>query len=137
MGIAENKALVLDFMAHLGSDAPKWDLLDDNAVWWIQGRGEMGKAEFQQVAGGIKHIAVASQMFINHVTAEDDRVAIESRSEIEMKDGRTFRNTYHFLFIVRDGRIVGAREHFDTGYARDFFGAAQDAILEAAKGQAA
>ena len=123
MGIAENKRIVLAFMERLPGDQPDWDALDEDVRWWIQGIGTLTKAEFQKTAAGVNALAgEPARMFINHVTAEDDRVAVEARSEIKMRDGRVFENTYHFLYILRGGKIIEAREHFDTGYARDFFG---------------
>ncbi|MFC3172640.1 nuclear transport factor 2 family protein [Novosphingobium bradum] len=134
-GIAENKRTVLDFMQSLSSMAPDWDLLADDASWWIQGRETLDKPAFQAIAAAMHDKRTGGQMFIDHVTAEEDRVAVESHSRIEMKDGRLFENTYHFLFTLRDGKIVAAREHYDTAYARDFFGAAaQDQMIAGARG---
>lgn len=131
MGIAENKQTVLTFIQGMSKDPAVWDSMADHAQWWIQGKGTVSKAEIRAIAaGGLGGMMTSSQMFIDHVTAEDNRVAVEAHSEIAMIDGRLFENTYHFLFHLEDGKIVSAREHFDTGYARDFFGAeAQDAVI--------
>ena len=37
--------------------------------------------------------------------AEGDRVAVEAESHGELKNGKTYNNTYHFLFVFRDGKI--------------------------------
>ena len=136
MGIAENKQTVLTFIQGMSKDPAVWDSMAENAEWWIQGKGTISKAEIRAIAqGGIGGMVTSAQMFIDHVTAEDNRVAVEAHSEIAMTDGRLFENTYHFLFVLDDeGKIVSGREHFDTGYARDFFGAeAQDAVIAGAK----
>ena len=82
-------------------------------------------------------MAKSSQMSIDHVTAEEDRVAVEAHSRFEMADGRLFENTYHFLFVVAQGKIVSVREHFDPGYASEFFGPeVQDALIAGARTRA-
>lgn len=138
MGIAENKQIVLAFIQGMSNDPAVWDSMAEDAQWWIQGKGTVTKPEIRAIAaGGLGGAVTSSQMFIDHVTAEDNRVAVEAHSEIAMADGRLFENTYHFLYLLEGGKIVSVREHFDTGYASDFFGTeAQDAIIAAARGQA-
>ena len=51
------------------------------------------------------------------ITAEGDRVAVEAESYAKMKNGKTYQNTYHFLFIVRDGKIQSVKEYLDTIHA--------------------
>ena len=133
MGIAENKQIVATFVEHLPQGTADWGLVADDAQWWIQGAGNVSKSQIREIAAGLGAMATSAQMFIDHITAEEDRVAVESHSRFEMSDGRLFENTYHFLFHLTDGRIVLVREHFDTGYARDFFGAeTQDALISSA-----
>ncbi len=124
MGTAENKQRIADFVKNLPAGTADWSLMAEDADWWIQGRDTISKAEIRQIAAEIAALTETGEMFIDHVTAEEDRVAVESHSRIAMLDGRLFENTYHFLFILRDGKIVSAREHFDTAYALDFFGGA-------------
>ncbi len=137
MGIAENKQTVLAFIQGMSKDPTVWDTVADNAEWWIQGKGTVSKDEIRAIAqSGLGGMVTSAQMFFDHVTAEDNRVAVEAHSQIAMVDGRLFENTYHFLFHLQDGKIVLAREHFDTGYARDFFGSeAQDALIAGARGE--
>jgi ketosteroid isomerase-like protein len=54
------------------------------------------------------------RMTATGVTAEGDRVGVEVESEGVMGDGYVYRNRYHFLFAVRDDRVVLAREYCDT-----------------------
>ena len=60
-------------------------------------------------------MAVASDA--KGLTAEGDRVAVEAESYAKMKNGKTYQNTYHFLFIVRDGKIQSVKEYLDTIHA--------------------
>ena len=54
-----------------------------------------------------------------HDVREGDRVAIEAESHFELNDGRVYNNTYHFLFLFRDGRICCAKEYNDSRYAAE------------------
>ena len=131
--IAENRRLIVEFMGNMAGANGQFDMIADDARWWIQGQGWKTRDEFVAIARGIAAMTRKSEMYIDNVTAEEDRVAVEAHSRIEMTDDRVFQNTYHFLFILRDGKIVTAREHFDTAYAQDFFGAeAQEALANPA-----
>lgn len=44
---------------------------------------------------------------------------MESRGRF--KDGRPYNNTYHWLFVVRDGQIRTIREYTDTAYANEAY----------------
>jgi ketosteroid isomerase-like protein len=52
------------------------------------------------------------------LTAEGDRVAIEATGEGTTVLGRGYRQDYHFLMRVRDGKIVEWKEYMDTEHAR-------------------
>ena len=57
------------------------------------------------------------------ITASEDRVAVEMESRGEFKDGRPYNNSYHWLFVLRDGRIQTIKEYTDTLYAnRAYYG---------------
>ena len=36
-----------------------------------------------------------------------------------MKNGKTYQNKYHFLMIVRDGKIHQVKEYLDTMHANE------------------
>jgi hypothetical protein len=44
---------------------------------------------------------------------------VEAESYGKMKNGKTYQNQYHFLFIVRDGKIQQVKEYLDTMHAAD------------------
>ena len=64
------------------------------------------------LAGGL-HMRVSSSI------AEGDRVALEVTSSGDLKNGRRYRQEYHFLIEFRDGRICAVREYLDTQHAHD------------------
>ena len=57
---------------------------------------------------------------VTGITAGGDRVAVEAESEGHHQNGRTYHNQYHFLFILRDGKIVQMKEYLDTMRAHEF-----------------
>ncbi|MFI5314085.1 MAG: nuclear transport factor 2 family protein [Myxococcota bacterium] len=55
---------------------------------------------------------------IRNLTAEADRVAAELVIRGRSKaSGQDYENHYHFLFVVRAGKIAEFHEHLDTLYA--------------------
>jgi hypothetical protein len=43
-------------------------------------------------------------------TAQGERVAAETKSYAEMKNGKTYQNYYHVVFVVRDGLIQSVKD---------------------------
>ena len=58
---------------------------------------------------------------VTGMTAEGDRVAVEYQGNTPLKRGGSYANTYHSLFVVRNGRIASGREYYDTAYSRSIF----------------
>ena len=53
------------------------------------------------------------------VTAEGDRVCFATESRAKLKNGNLYNNTYHFLQIIRDGKIVETREYNDPAHVME------------------
>jgi ketosteroid isomerase-like protein len=51
---------------------------------------------------------------IKHLTAEDDRVAVEAESHGVHVSGKVYHNYYHFLMLMRAGKLVRLKEYMDT-----------------------
>jgi uncharacterized protein len=126
MGIEENKRLVLGFFENLsaGNGAAVLGAMADSATWWIQGNfplsGTKSKQEFAAVVGELgSKIDGGLRVTPKGITAEGDRVAVEAESYAKMKNGKTYKNTYHFLLVVRDGKIQSVREYLDTIHANE------------------
>jgi ketosteroid isomerase-like protein len=62
------------------------------------------------------------EIWIVGMTAENDKVAVESESMGEMNNGKVYNNAYHFLFTIRDNRICRVREYSCSYTANDCFG---------------
>ena len=103
--------------------------LSDDATWTFFGSHRFagtfnGKAEIvaklfeplgEVLEDGIK-------VTINSITAEDDRVIIESKGQARTKSGVDYNNDYCIVVTVRDGLIVAVREYLDSELVTTAFG---------------
>lgn len=119
---AANKAVVQGFFDAVvqGDQARLEALLDPELTWWVLGFGERSRADF--LSALLRTIGGASEraMHIVGMTAEGDRVAVEAQGRMVFPHA-VYANTYHNLFVVRDGRIVHGREYMDTALAQRVF----------------
>lgn len=119
-----NRAIVLRLMTALDACdvATIRSLIAPDATWWVLGVGNLDIetmiGQLQQLLGSAK---VAHTRIIG-TTAEGERVAVESRGNFEFADGSYYRNSYHHLFVVRDGRVIGVREYLDLRETERAFG---------------
>lgn len=130
--IQANKAIVLDYLDLLSRNrhADAFELLSDELRWWVPdtlpGSGFITK---KAIYDKLRKVADSwnspIRFAIEYITAEEDRVAVLMTSEATKPDGNPYRQVYHHLFIVRDGRIVEGRPFLDTlEFAREVHGAA-------------
>ena len=47
-------------------------------------------------------------------TAEGDRIAVQAESHADMKDGKIYHQQYHFLMVIRAGKIAKVYEYADS-----------------------
>jgi ketosteroid isomerase-like protein len=122
----QNKQTVKDFMEAFGSGDVDRTMayLADDATWWVAGNfglsGTYPKKEFEQLLSGVSAtckmpISLTPKAF----TAEGDRVAVETESYTETNKGGVYNNFYHFLFVLRDDKIVQVKEFLDTMHANE------------------
>jgi len=119
-----NRATVVRFMAALDKcdSATIREIMAPEARWWVLGVGEMDR---ETVIGQLEQMlgtAVVAETTILATTAEGERVAVESKGNFEFEDGRTYRNSYHHVFLVRGGKVVGVREYLDLRVTEAAFG---------------
>ena len=129
MSIEENKRIVARFWdAFSKSDyEAALALLDDSEfTWWIAGdkrkfalAGSRDKQAFTELLNGVAANAPGGiRMTPSAWTAEGDRVAMEAES-YALVSGKVYNNLYHFLHVVRDGRIRMVKEYLDTTHAAE------------------
>ena len=102
--------------------------LADSATWRVAGNipgisGTKDKAGFAEMVSGIAQSTTTGAIRLTPLafTAEGDRVAVETESYTELKNGRVYNNLYHFLFEVRDGKIHSVKEYLDTEHTTAVF----------------
>jgi ketosteroid isomerase-like protein len=126
MSIEQNKALAREFFDALGRGDTKWvlDFYAEDGVCWTAGTlpisGERGREELAPFMAGILDAFPEGLEFtIKGMTAEGDRVAIEAESFGRHVSGKTYNNQYHFLMVIRDGKLREFKEYLDTMHAND------------------
>jgi len=77
--------------------------------------GRKTKDEFRQFIFRESR-ATDINVWVEGVTADENRIAVEAASDMNI-NGNTYRNAYHWLFEMRDGKISDARFYFDTLFA--------------------
>ena len=121
----ENKALarrMIEALSNADVEFVKENYAEDFRIWVsgslpFSGTGDKASA----VAGMPAVLGLFPQGLrfeIVAMTAEGDRVAIEARSAGKTAGGGVYRQEYHFLMRVRDGKIVEWKEYMDTEHAR-------------------
>ena len=126
MSIEENKQFVERFFEAMntGDVATMIDSYCDDGYLWTKGHtlisGRYSKEQVQAAAGAIYEAFPEGIAFdILHLTAEGDRVAVEATSSGMHVSGRLYENEYHFLFQLRDGKVLSLREYMDTERVTD------------------
>lgn len=125
-----NRAVVTEFMEVFSRGDVDGILacMSDSATWWVAGSipgisGTKDKAGFAEMLSGIAESTTTGAIRLTPLafTAEGDRVAVETESYTELKNGRVYNNLYHFLFEVRDGKIHSVKEYLDTEHTTAVF----------------
>lgn len=121
-----NKKLITDLIEDLSSGLldKAFDAVADDAKWWVAGTAEpYTRQQYRELCAHPNTIfKTGPVMTIKTITAEDDRVALEAESDADLINGKHYHNYYHFLFVIRDGRVTQAKECLDTKHVADSFG---------------
>ncbi|HEX4504772.1 MAG TPA: nuclear transport factor 2 family protein [Alphaproteobacteria bacterium] len=118
-----NKETALKFVESMSRGDMDLSLLTDDIQWWVPGRGTMSRDDFFALAAGFQSLIEGKiSLTVHGVTAEGDRVAVEAESHGKLKNGKTYNNTYHFLFVFRDGKICLSKEYNDSAHANSVLG---------------
>jgi ketosteroid isomerase-like protein len=124
--LEENKRLVRRFFEYLSTGDTKavLDLYADDATDWTAGSlafsGRRSKQEVAPLMEGILSAFPEGLRFtIQGITAEGDRVAVEAESWGRHANGKIYNNLYHFLLVVREGKVREFKEYLDTQLAHE------------------
>jgi ketosteroid isomerase-like protein len=124
MSAEENRQIVLKYFQLMYERNKPFaeELLADDCKWWAPGGGVMDKATFSAMVEQMRPIMPKlPKLHILGTTAEGDRVAVEAKGEGTLANGKPYENLYHFLVLLRNGRICMVQEHCDSKYAADTF----------------
>jgi len=97
-----------------------FELFHDDAVFEImEGKGSppyfggvKTKKEFREFVFGQSRGNDLNVRVVG-ITADDERLAVEADSDMTI-NGHTYRNVYHWLFKIRDGKIFQSNLYLDT-----------------------
>jgi ketosteroid isomerase-like protein len=127
MNIEENKKIVEGYFnaQRSGNLFEGLALLADDATWSVPGNWEMSgtftKAEMAKMMESLNLFDGGLNFDHLSVTAEEDRVAVQTVVSGKLKDGRNYRNNIFFLFRVKNGKIHEVTEVVDSLYSRQFW----------------
>jgi uncharacterized protein len=107
--------LVRKFFAAVTSGELPDTLLTPDMRGWTTTQGFMDKAAYQHLIKLLAKISARPLAFtIDSITAEEDRAVAEVRSEGTLVNGEEYRNTYVYVFRLREDRIASVAEHFNA-----------------------
>ena len=119
--VAANRRTVQAFVAALGrQDVPAiLSAYHDDATIQTMGNtlisGVYQRPEIEAFAGGILEAFPNGLSYTVHtMVADADCVAVEASVEGMHSSGKLYTNDLHFLFRLRDGKIISLREYLDT-----------------------
>jgi hypothetical protein len=125
----QNKEIVREFFARFSASdiAGALALMSDDCTWLIPGKpermrtaGSYSKARIARLFNAmVEGLERGLQMTLKSAIAEGERVAAEVESQGDLRNGRRYRQQYHFAIEFRDGQICAVREYLDTQHAYD------------------
>ena len=119
----ENKDIAIKFFEALSSGSETYlDYYNDDSIIWTAGDNAIGgtrtKHEIVDFAKSILSAFPDGIKFnITGITAENERVAVEVSGEAIHASGKDYRNKYHFLLKIKNGKILELKEYMDTQLA--------------------
>ena len=127
MKTEQHKQIASELFARLsaGDVGGALALMTDDATWRIAGKPELSRAAgvydkarlgrlFERMLGQLED---GLKMTVIRLVGEGDRVSAEVESSGDLRNGRQYRQPYHFAIDFRDDHIVAIREYLDTQHA--------------------
>lgn len=128
MSVEDNKQVVKKYMETMctGDFDALMDVMTEDATWTVPGdlavSGEHPKLEMKQILEAMATKFASPVVWeATGMIGEGDKVAAECLSSIDTSDGKEYRNRYHILFQIRDGKIAKLVEYCDTKHVQDIF----------------
>ncbi|QIZ75797.1 nuclear transport factor 2 family protein [Ferrimonas lipolytica] len=104
-------------------------LLHEDANWCAMGEqgglplsGEMDVSGILSLMQSVRDLSEDGlALTMKEWTVQGERVAVEMEGYAKMTNGKVYHNKYHFLIVIRDGKICTLREYGDTDLVRRTF----------------
>lgn len=126
-----HKQIVTEFFARfVKSDIDGLlSMLDEQVVWKMMGQqgglpvsSEMNKEGIAGLMQSVREIVAGPlNMFPKGWTIDSDRIAVEVESVAVLNNGRQYNNLYHYLIVMKNGKITTIKEYADTDQVRRVF----------------
>jgi ketosteroid isomerase-like protein len=122
MTAEQNRALVLDFYAHMArlEFEAMFELMAEDGVWTVAGRpdgfhhaGVKSKAERRAACLAFMEVVDSMRMEVLSTTAEGDRVAIQLRTVCRARNGVEYDQEGLHLVRCRGGQVISVYEQID------------------------
>ena len=123
MNTDRNKATAQRFFELVLGQRPRWGLalMTDDATSRIPGKKELTRLpastprnESAACSAACSTTSSAGCRDCRLLDGRGRRVALEVTSSGDLKNGRLYRQEYHFIMEFRDGKICAVREYLDT-----------------------
>lgn len=129
MSLEKNKAVAIKFLDAIAAGRldEVEEMMAPDFTWWNPGPtppfGHHKREDFIAISAPLRDYAAGPLTFkYGAITAEEDRVAVEGWSNLPVQNGKTYANTYHFLFTVRGDQIVSGKEFLNPLHVLEVFG---------------
>ena len=130
MGTAENKKIALAYMQDIstGNTEGMLNAMAEHGTVWVAGEvpGLSGKKTKPELAKTLAHLGDyfpnGVKLTADNVIAEGDYVAVEGSSYADLGGGKIYRNTIHWAFKIRGGKIESFKEYLDPMKLKAAFG---------------
>ena len=126
MNIQDNKEVARTFLEALSRG--DWNAVEDayadDVTIWTPGSMPFSGIHTRESVSEIREWLTGVfpdglQFTVKAMTAEGERVAVEAESFGMHINGKTYHQQYHFLMVIRDGKIHELKEYMDTMHASE------------------
>ena len=125
-----NKSIALKFLDCMvrGDIDLLVGMISNDCRLWVSGdlrnsgafEGEAVARQFRRTSGSHDRLFKGVlRLDIGMITAEEDRVCVEAASDAELVEGGTYQNAFHFIFVIRDDKVIEFKEYMDTKHVFD------------------
>lgn len=99
-----------------------FEFLHEDLNWWILGNIPVsGTRNKKEIELGLKIIFRTFENFqfiLHEFVSENEKISIIAESKaFHKRTKKNYNNHYHFLFEIKDGKIIRVKEFFDTVHA--------------------